>query len=304
LERLKILFPPGEVDTTEWYMRFLFDAYNRTNSIMALALAQEMFKITPAGDARKDWDDFMHYAELMMQARTLLDRKSYSDAAKLLNNAKPPYLVSPDPQTLLQARAADLTGDAAGAYQIVGRTLALQPSDALPSALAQYAGKLKKTPAKVEQDIWNIRRKNSDSFQDFALTAYRDAKKVKLSDYRGRVVLLNFWQQDSADCRDEFPQLQKMLDKYGPQGFTVITINIQPRQDAVAAVFTAYYGFVSLRVPDADWANRQYGIESLPTNVLIDRQGRAVFWPAFWGFDPRHEFELELQALLARGPKD
>jgi Tfp pilus assembly protein PilF/peroxiredoxin len=304
LERLKILYPPNEVDATEWYMRFLFDAYNRTDPIMALALAQEMVKITPAGNAQKDWHDFMSYAELMLQAHTLLDRKSYSDVAKLLNNAKPPYLVSPDPQTLLQAKAADLTGDTAGAYQIVGRTLALQPSDALPAALAQYAGKLKKTPAQVEQDIWNIRRKNSDSFKDFTLTAYRDAKKVKLSDYRGRVVLLNFWVMDSADCRDEFPELQKMLDKYGPQGFTVIAINVQPRQDAIASVFTSHYGFVSLRAPDAYWANSQYGVDALPSNVLIDRQGRAVFWPAFWGFDPRHEFELELQALLARGPKD
>ena len=52
LERLKILYPPNEVDTTEWYMRFLFDAYNRTNPIMALSLAQEMFKITPPGNAR------------------------------------------------------------------------------------------------------------------------------------------------------------------------------------------------------------------------------------------------------------
>jgi hypothetical protein len=72
----------------------------------------------------------------------------------------------------------------------------------------------------------------------------------------------------------------------------------------------SHYGFVSLRVPDASTLMnlRQSGIiasaTSFPTNILIDRQGRAVFWPAFWGSDPRREFELELQALLARGPKD
>jgi len=310
LERLKILYPPNEVDATEWYMRFLFDAYNRTNPVMALALAQEMVKITPAGDAQKDWHDFMSYAELMLQARTLLDRQSYAEAAKLLNTAKPPYLVSPDPQTMLQAKATDLAGNPAGAYQIVARTLALQPSDALPSALAQYAAKLKKTPAQVEQDVWNIRRKNSEPFENFTLPAYRDAKNVRLSDYRGRVVLLIYWIPDSADCRDEFPELQKMLNKYGPQGFTIITINPLPGQNAIAPVLMSHYGFVSLRVPDASTLMnlRQSGIiasaTSFPTNILIDRQGRAVFWPAFWGSDPRREFELELQALLARGPKD
>jgi Flp pilus assembly protein TadD/thiol-disulfide isomerase/thioredoxin len=304
LERLKILYPPNEVDTTEWYVRFLFDAYNRTDPVQALALAQEMVKIMPAGDAQKDWHDFERYADLMLQARMLLDRQSYAEAAKLLNTAKPPYLVSPDPQTLLQAKAADLAGNPGSAYQIVARALALQPSDALPSVLAQYAGKLKKTPAQVEQDIWNIRRKNSDSFEDFTLIAYRDAKKVRLSDYRGRVILLTFWNQDSADCRDEFPHLQKILDKYGPQGLTIITINVQPREDAIASVLMGHYGFVSLRVPDAEWATAQYRLAALPANVLIDRQGRAVFWPAFWGFDPRHAFVLELQALLARGPKD
>jgi tetratricopeptide (TPR) repeat protein len=305
LERLKVLYPPNEYEVTEWHMRFLFDAYNRTDPFRALALAQEMSRLMPArSEAAGDWQDLVQFADAMVVARTLVDRKDFAAAAARLNKTKPPYLISPDPPALLQAEIADASGSAPRAYQLLASAYAEQPGDALLPVLMRYGAKIKRTAAQVEEDVWALRLKKAKTFRGFQLTAYRDGKKVQLSDYRGRVVLLNFWYPGETNCREEFPRLQKMLDKYGPQGLTIITINIYPPEDAIAAIITSHYGFISLRVPDDEWAARANKIDRTPTDILIDRQGRALFRPAFWGYDPQHTFELEIEAILGRNPKN
>jgi tetratricopeptide (TPR) repeat protein len=312
LERLKGQYSPIEYEVTEWYMRFLFDAYHRTDPPRALGLAEEMSSIMPAGsEAGRDWQDMAKYERSMVIARTLLDRKSYTEAADMLNKAKLPYLISPDPQALLQAEAADLAGNTARACQILMNAIAAQPSDALKPALAGYAAKLKKTPAQVEEEVWVARLKKARVFKDFNLPAYRDGKRVRLSEYRGRVVLLTFWNPSFPNCRDDFPRLQRMLDKYGPQGLTAVTVNLNSQQDAIAAVLMGHYGFVSLRATDEEWVFSLYndlrsmtGADRPPFNLLIDRDGHALFSPSFWSFDQQHTFELEVEAMLARKSKD
>ncbi|MGA2260370.1 MAG: redoxin domain-containing protein [Acidobacteriota bacterium] len=305
LERLKSLYSPIEYEVTEWYMRFLFDAYHRTDPPRALGLAQEMTTIIPAGsEAGRDWQEMAKYEQSMVIARTLMDRKSYKEAADMLNKAELPYLISPDPQALLQAEAADMAGNTARACQILTNAMAAQPSDALKPALAGYAAKLKKTPAQVEEEVWVARLKKARMLKDFNLPGYRDGKRVRLSGYRGRVVLLTYWHPGDVNCRDDLPRLQKMLDKYGPQGLTVVTINVNPEEDAIAAVLMGRYGFVSLRAPYQEWALDVYKVDRAPINFLIDREGRALFMPTFWGFDPQHTFELEVEAMLARKSKN
>lgn len=303
LEQLKVLYPPNETENSEWYIRFLFDAYNRTDPLKALSLAEEMTSVMPAGNALQDWQGFAVYARSLMTARSLMDRDSYAEASRLLDDAELPYLVSPDPQTLLRAEALDKAGDANKAYRTLVTAMAAEPSDGLRPALMRWGAKLKKTPAQVEADVWDFRLKKKSAVKDFKLIGYRDTKVVRLSDFRGRVVLLNFWQPLNWTSRDELPYLQKMLDKYGPQGFSVINVNQSPAEDALAALLMSRYGFISLHVPDEEWVADNYYVTSVPYSILIDRQGRALFWPAFWGFDPQHTFELELQAMLAYAPK-
>ncbi|MBZ5497467.1 MAG: redoxin domain-containing protein [Acidobacteriia bacterium] len=304
LERLKASYPPSEYEASEWSMRFLFDAYNRSDPLKAFALAQEMSSLMPArSEAGTEWQSFAEYGRSMVVARTMMDRRSYMEAADLLNQAKAPYLVSPDPNTLLQAEATDMAGNAARAYQILVSAMAVEPSDALQSALIRYGAKLKKTPAQVEADVWEFRLKKTKMCKDFELTPHFGTKKVRLSDYRGRMVLLTFWNPGSGTCREELPTLQKILDKYGPQGLAVITVNTQP-SDAMASILMNRYSFISLRAPNDEWAWNRYNLNSVPASILIDRQGRALFRPAFWGYDPQHTFDLEIQTMLAREPKN
>lgn len=304
LERLKNLYPPDQNSNSEWYMRFLFDAYNRTDPPKALSLAQEMSIIVRSRNTQREWQDSARYEQNLVTARALMDRGLFAKAAKQLDGWTAPYLVSLDPQSLLQAEALAKAGNSKQAYKLLASAMAAEPSDALLPTLLSYGEQLKKTPAQVEYDVWSRMDHISSSFKNFTLTGYRDGKEVRLSDYRGRVVLLDFWDPMSAACPEEFPIMQRMLDKYGPRGLTIITINVRPAQDAIAAVLVGHYGFVALRVPDNEWALKNYYIDATPTDILIDRRGRAFFRPAFWGFDPQHTFELMVETLLAHGAKD
>jgi cytochrome c biogenesis protein CcmG, thiol:disulfide interchange protein DsbE len=300
LEKLKSGYPPNENETTEWYMRFLYDAYNRTTPALALALAQEMSLLMPRGsEASRDWQDCTEYAQAIIMARSMLERNLPAEGAKAFAKVKRPYLISPDPEVLLRSEIATQSGKTTQAYQILVEAMAEQPSEALQPALASCGARLKKAADAIEKDIWNARNKKTALFKDFGLLAYGSGKKVRLSDYGGRVVLLRFWEPGDGVSRDEFAYIQKMLDKYGAKGLIVIAINMNPWEDGIASVITGRYGFVSLQVPAADWG-RTYGVGRLPQNLLIDRQGRAVFGADFWGSDPRHTFELEVEALLGR----
>src|SRR5664279_667848 len=60
---------------------------------------------------------------------------------------------------------------------------------------------------------------------DFTVTDI-DGKKLKLSDYRGKVVLLDFWATWCAPCRAEIPHFVEMQQKYGSQGFQIVGISM------------------------------------------------------------------------------
>jgi peroxiredoxin len=109
---------------------------------------------------------------------------------------------------------------------------------------------------------------------DFALPA-RDGGTVRLSQLRGQVVMINFWATWCGPCRQEMPLLEQLHAKYEPLGFTLIGVNVEP-DSALAQDFLK-------RVPVSfpilfDRENRvseQFGVEAMPSTVLIDREGRV-----------------------------
>lgn len=304
LEKLKALYPPNENEVSEWNMRFLFDAYNRTNPTAALSLAQEMTLFMPAqSEAGRDWQACAQYAQALAEARSLKDRESFTQVAGALAKAKAPYLVSPDPQTLMLSEAAEASGNTAKAYQTLLTAMAEQPSDALRTALMNCGAKLGRSPARIENEIWTARTRNAPRFKDFELASMEGNRKVRLSEFRGRVVLLRFWNPDDGASREEFPRINEMLEKYQSRGFAVVTVNVYPPGNAIAAILTGRYGFTALSARDPQWVWNAYSLERFPANILIDREGRAISRPEFWGLDPQRTFELEVEAALAQPQK-
>ena len=108
---------------------------------------------------------------------------------------------------------------------------------------------------------------------DLAVTDI-DGKKLTLSDYKGKVVLLDFWATWCTPCREEIPAFVEMQHKYGPQGFQVIGISMDDDAKPVKAFYQQFKINYPVAVGDDKLAQSFGGVLGLPVNFIIDREGR------------------------------
>lgn len=118
---------------------------------------------------------------------------------------------------------------------------------------------------------------------DFALPTL-DGKQVRLSDYRGKVVLVNFWYTNCAPCREETPALQASYQKLSAQGLEIIGVNVRENErkgadgDNDIRTFLAQHHVTYPIALDTDSAvDRAYQVYVLPTSFLIDRAGNVRY---------------------------
>lgn len=109
---------------------------------------------------------------------------------------------------------------------------------------------------------------------EFRLTDL-DGKTHSLSQYRGKVVLVNFWATWCKPCTTEMPAMQASFDKLREKGFVVLAIN-ELEDEAKVRDHIKQYGhtFPVLMDRDNKVAN-QFGVFGLPVSVFIDQQGRV-----------------------------
>jgi peroxiredoxin len=105
----------------------------------------------------------------------------------------------------------------------------------------------------------------------FELTSL-SGERIQLEDYRGKIVLLNFWATWCAPCRLEMPAFQSRADQF-ENDLAVVAINFSEDQDEVQAfVDELNLSFDVLLDPQAE-AQRLYLIRGYPTTFFIDREG-------------------------------
>jgi len=103
-----------------------------------------------------------------------------------------------------------------------------------------------------------------------------EGKPASLNDYRGQVVMVNFWATWCPPCRAEMPDMEQVYQEKKQEGFTVLAVNIQEARDPVDQ-FVKRYGLTFPVVMDASGqVTQQYGIYSLPSSYFIDREGRIA----------------------------
>jgi peroxiredoxin len=134
---------------------------------------------------------------------------------------------------------------------------------------------------------------------DFALKD-ADGKTVRLSDYRGKVVMLNFWATWCGPCKFEIPWLMDFQRKHKDQGFTVIGISMDDEGWDVVKPFVARLGVNYRIVLGDDSVSEAYGgVEALPTTILIDRGGNIA--SVHVGLAAKKDFEDGIEMLLDDG---
>ena len=127
-----------------------------------------------------------------------------------------------------------------------------------------------------------------------------DGKPHKLSDYRGKVVLVNFWATWCPPCRREMPSMERLSQRLKDQPFVILAINQQENPEDVF-VFTGQLEpaptFPILFDRDSKVANA-WGVLGLPASYIVDQQGRVVY-RAMGGREFDHpEIERSIRALF------
>ena len=125
---------------------------------------------------------------------------------------------------------------------------------------------------------------------DFKLEGQQH-KQVKLSDYRGQIVYLDFWASWCQPCRKSFTWMNKMQSLYGKEGFTVIAINLdESRQKADKFLQQIPANFDVAFDPRGNTAE-SYKVKAMPSSYIIDKNGNVVH--ANLGFRGNDEEKLE-----------
>jgi thiol-disulfide isomerase/thioredoxin len=107
--------------------------------------------------------------------------------------------------------------------------------------------------------------------------AARGGKSVDLAQFKGQVVMINFWATWCKPCRDEMPLLEDIYKKYKPMGFTMLGVNVEP-DSKDAEVWLGKLGKpVTFPIAfDVDSkVSKLYKVETMPSTVLVDRKGNV-----------------------------
>lgn len=113
---------------------------------------------------------------------------------------------------------------------------------------------------------------------DFTVTDLA-GKPVKLSDFRGKAVFVNFWASWCTPCRDEMPSLTQLTRSLHPDDVVFLAVSIDEDEDAMKKFLETQpepRGYVVLRDKDSAVANA-WGTFKLPESYLIDREGTLVY---------------------------
>jgi peroxiredoxin len=109
-------------------------------------------------------------------------------------------------------------------------------------------------------------------------------KTIALSQFRGKLVLLNFFATWCAPCREEMPGMERLYHAHRDAGFVVAAVNFQENAKTVRPFVQALKLSFPIVLDRDGAASREYGVRALPVTFLIGRDGNIV-WRAMGGRD-------------------
>ncbi|HLB91570.1 MAG TPA: TlpA disulfide reductase family protein [Terriglobales bacterium] len=134
---------------------------------------------------------------------------------------------------------------------------------------------------------------------DFQLPTL-DGKQLRLSDLRGKAVLLNFWATYCEPCKVEMPWFVELQQQYGPQGFQIVGVTMDDASKEDIAKFTTAMGINYPIVIGQDSVGESYGgVGVLPTTFFLDRDGKLI--AREFGLQSRSVFVDHIKKALSQG---
>lgn len=125
-----------------------------------------------------------------------------------------------------------------------------------------------------------------------------DGQDLRLSSYRGKVVLLDFWASWCEPCRVETPQLIELQQKYGDRGLQIIGVSMDDSPDPARVFYQQFHMNYPVVMGTAQTGELYGGVLGLPITFLIGRDG--CIYSKHIGATSLAAFEKEIRSLLQK----
>lgn len=102
------------------------------------------------------------------------------------------------------------------------------------------------------------------------------ADGLQVDDYKGKVIVLDFWASWCVPCRRSFPWMNEMQRKYGDEGLVVIAVNLDTHRSEAEEFLQKYPADFSVYFDTDRELAKDYGVEAMPSSFLINRDGEIV----------------------------
>jgi peroxiredoxin len=168
-----------------------------------------------------------------------------------------------------------------------GMALAIMAVSAIITSLAQSSPSQNGSQVAADQSAvapsWELKDVND--------------KTIRSADFKGKVVILDFWATWCAPCRKEIPGFIALQKKYAQQGLVIVGASVDEGGASMVKQFMEKLGMnYPVVLTDEKMQDQFGGIEVVPTTFVIDREGHIV--KKYFGLTDEGEFEQEIKPLL------
>jgi len=132
---------------------------------------------------------------------------------------------------------------------------------------------------------------------DFTLKS-NDGANLRLSEFRGEVVMINFWASWCGPCRQEMPLLDELYTQYQPLGFTILGVNVEQDSTQAKRMLKDIPVNFPVLFDNQSEVSKLYKVVAMPSTVLVDRDGNVRY--LHQGYKPGFEeaYQQQVRALI------
>jgi len=122
---------------------------------------------------------------------------------------------------------------------------------------------------------------------------------IRIANYKGRVVLVDFWASWCIPCKTSFPALDALFREYQPQGLDVLAVNLDERRKDADAFLAAHPHTMPVLFDAKGESPLAFGVKGMPTSFLIDRLGAVRFTHMGYTGNVEAAYRAEIAQLLS-----
>ena len=103
-----------------------------------------------------------------------------------------------------------------------------------------------------------------------------DATPVPLLDGKARLTYIDFWASWCGPCRQSFPWMNRMQEKFGPQGLRIVAVNLDAQRADAQLFLSQVPAKVQLAFDGGGETARRFGVKAMPSSVLVGADGKVI----------------------------